>query len=898
MFEVLALSPTGRLHVISTREEEGGKQSIPNHKVVAAFISSQAEGLLALAAASNIESWSPPLLYWREFISQYITRLCHQVPTGFFEPIAVPLEEALVELVLNIPPMLGAEYCSSDSLRDIWLDFDVWVHSEVDKIGEGIGGFLSQYLPLWHQVGRVCFHLAENKQDSAYPFAFLATYAPSLGKNARIQYQALSKALQEYAGEQNKQALVHLLRPIHEASKRCEWVDELVASGDIYHPLAWTPQDAYDLLKSAPSLEESGIVVRLPDWWKKRPRPRVQVSIGNTKQKAFGADAMLDFQIDVAIEGAALTDEELAAVFAADDGLIFIKGQWIEVDREKLTEALNHWESLQEEVDEEGLSFIEGMRLLSGTKHDLSGDEGLDEQNQSWACVEAGSWLREILAQLRQPASLALNQLGKSLHTTLRPYQEVGVSWLRFLTDLGLGACLADDMGLGKTIQVIALLLIERKQRSKRKYPSILVLPASLLSNWKAELKRFAPVLKPLYIHSSELSCNELEKIAQSPTKYFDGVDIVLTSYGMLLRQPWLKEQIWNLVVLDEAQAIKNPTTRQSKAVKGLSGRARIALTGTPVENRLGDLWSLFDFLSPGLLGSTTHFKKFIKNLEKREHAPYAPLRRLVQPYILRRLKTDKKVISDLPDKTEVTAWCGLTKEQATLYARAVRELSMVLEGESGIKRRGLVLSFLMRFKQICNHPSQLLEDGEYNSTHSGKFVRLGEICEEIAGRQEKVLIFTQFRRITEPLADFLAGIFGRPGLVLHGGTPVRQRKKLVDSFQNEDGPPFFILSLKAGGTGFNLTAASHVVHFDRWWNPAVENQATDRAFRIGQKKKVLVHKFVCRGTVEEKIDKMIAEKSQLAGDVLSAGGEAMLTELDDSALIDLVSLDVTKAKF
>ncbi len=375
------------------------------------------------------------------------------------------------------------------------------------------------------------------------------------------------------------------------------------------------------------------------------------------------------------------------------------------------------------------------------------------------------------------------------------------------------------------------------------------------------------------------------------------GVDVVLTTYGMLLRQNWLLDRDWHLVVLDEAQAIKNPAARQTKAVKQLKADSRIALTGTPVENRLTDLWSLFDFLCPGLLGSATRFKGFAKSLSQRSANQYAPLRDLVSPYILRRLKSDKSIISDLPDKTEMQTYCGLAKAQAALYQRAVHDLSSSLQGLDGIKRRGLVLSYLLRFKQICNHPSQLLGDGRYVPKDSGKFARLAALCEEIASRQEKMLVFTQFREITDPLASFLAEQFGQPGLVLHGGTPVRQRQKLVAQFQEEDGPPFFILSLKAGGTGLNLTEASHVVHFDRWWNPAVENQATDRAFRIGQKKHVLVHKFVCQGTVEEKIDALIEDKTALANDVLEGGTETLLTEMDNEELLKLVSLDVNRAQ-
>jgi non-specific serine/threonine protein kinase len=363
-----------------------------------------------------------------------------------------------------------------------------------------------------------------------------------------------------------------------------------------------------------------------------------------------------------------------------------------------------------------------------------------------------------------------------------------------------------------------------------------------------------------------------------------------------VLRVPWFKERAFGLVVLDEAQAIKNPDAKQTRAVKALKSEARLALTGTPVENRLGDLWSIFDFLCPGLLGSAKAFRDFTKRLESEPSRSYAKLRSLVRPYILRRLKSDKSVIADLPDKTEITAYCPLTKIQAALYAKAVEELEVTIDTVEGMQRRGVVLAYLMRFKQICNHPSQWLGDGAYRPEDSGKLARLRELCEPIAARQDKVLVFTQFREMTGPLAGFLAEIFGRPGLVLHGETPVSKRASLVADFQKEEGPPFFVLSLKAGGTGLNLTEASHVVHFDRWWNPAVENQATDRAYRIGQKKNVLVHKFVCRGTIEERIDALLASKRGLAQEILAESGEGWITELNREDLLRLVSLDLKSA--
>jgi SNF2 family DNA or RNA helicase len=350
------------------------------------------------------------------------------------------------------------------------------------------------------------------------------------------------------------------------------------------------------------------------------------------------------------------------------------------------------------------------------------------------------------------------------------------------------------------------------------------------------------------------------------------------------------------VAVVDEAQAIKNPGAKQTRVVKQLKATARIALTGTPIENRLGDLWSIFDFINPGLLGSARQFTAFAKQLADRPEESFVPLRELVKPYILRRLKTDKAIIADLPDKTEVKAFCLLSRKQAALYQQAVDDLSERLEDAEGIERRGVVLALLMRLKQICNHPSQWLGDNAWAEEDSGKLARLREITEEIATRQEKALIFTQFKEMTAPLAAFLSSVFGRPGLVLHGETAVGKRHELVRRFQEDESVPFFVLSVKAGGTGLNLTAASHVIHFDRWWNPAVENQATDRAFRIGQIKNVLVHKFVCQGTVEEKIDRMIEAKRQLAGEILEGGADINLTELTNDELLQLVTLDLVAA--
>jgi len=892
----IAVSPSGRLRLVSDAPQcQPGSPGI--RRLIKAFSADSGEGLFRLAAGRLEAGLAPSIAFWRDFAGQYLTQLCHTPRRAGvdIEPAESLSPARTASLLLSVPPIQGGEYLTTDVFNDLWQALDRWVRDQVAATDGGLSVFLSKQAPLWHKVGRVCFHLAENKRDEDYPFAFIATYAPGLSQADRVQYQPLSKAMQEYAGARNRKALIHLLSPIHLASESSPLVKELVDSGDLFHPLAWTPAEAHRFLKEVPLFEDCGILVRLPDWWRKRQRPGVSVTIGQKKRTSLDADSMLDFDVTLALGDQTLSQAEWDELMAGGEGLVMLRGQWVEVDRDKLAQALDHWQNVAAQVGPDGVSFIEGMRLLAGAPVNLDAADALEDEDRQWAMVQPGKWLRETLANLRDPQVIKQAHPGKTLKATLRPYQQTGLSWLWLMSGLGLGACLADDMGLGKTIQVLSLMLA-MKRTGRGKAPALLVLPASLLANWKAEMTRFAPGLSSRFVHPAEADADELAGLARDPQAGLAGVDAVLTTYGMLLRRKWLLDVEWGLVVLDEAQAIKNPSTRQSRAVKQIKSRSRIALTGTPVENRLGDLWSMFDFLCPGLLGSARKFKSFVKAMESRKTKRYAPLRNLVAPYILRRLKTDRSVIDDLPEKTEVRAFCGLTKPQAKLYEKSVALMAEQMEEVDGIKRRGLVLSYIMRFKQICNHPSQLLGDGAYAPDDSGKFARIGEICRELASRQEKAIVFTQFREITDPLQVFLSGVFGRQGLILHGGTPVARRKKLVDQFQQEDGPPFFVLSLKAGGTGLNLTAASHVIHFDRWWNPAVENQATDRAFRIGQKCNVLVHKFICRGTIEEKIDAMIDEKQQLARDVLEGGAQKMLTEMSDKELLDLVRLDVDKA--
>jgi non-specific serine/threonine protein kinase len=671
----------------------------------------------------------------------------------------------------------------------------------------------------------------------------------------------------------------------------------MVDEGEIFHPLRWTPREAVAFLRDVPALERAGVVVRVPANWKagRPPRPTVTATVGTRPPAGLGLSALLDFRMDVTLDGETLTPAEVRALLDGVDGLALLRGRWVEVDRDRLRGLIDEFHRVDRAAADNGLTFADAMRLLAGADARTIGTPADDDRE--WSGTVAGPWLAAVMQSLRGPDALSHVDPGAALHGTLRPYQEVGVRWLHFLSSLGLGACLADDMGLGKTVQVLALVLVLERERASRagsaRQPSLLVAPASLLANWTAEIARFAPGLSTLVAHPSAMPADALKSIDEAGVRE---ADLVMTTYGSVRALPWVSSLAWNLIIVDEAQAIKNPDAKQTRAVKALQARARIALTGTPIENRLSDLWSIFDFINPGLLGSAKQFTTLTKRLAERPHNAYGPLRDLVRPYILRRMKTDRAVIADLPDKTEVNAYCLLSRTQAALYEQAVQDLRDRLAGAEGIERRGFVLASLMRLKQICNHPSQWLGDGAWRATDSGKWARLSEVAEVIAARQEKVLVFTQFREITAPLAAHLGTVFGRPGLVLHGGTPVKARRDLVQRFQDDERVPYFVLSLKAGGSGLNLTAASHVVHFDRWWNPAVEDQATDRAFRIGQTRNVLVHKFVCRGTVEERIDELIASKRGLARDLLEGGADLLLTEMKDEDLLRLVALDVNAA--
>ncbi len=822
---------------------------------------------------------SDSLQFLKNISDTFIKSLSRQPDIEFLrEKTTVEPEEENQNIINAAPFMNGLKYLDTqwiDNIREKLLEV---FREEIHDYRGSVDEYFASQNPIVHVMGRVFFHLVENKKDD-YPFAFMATYSSKVSSDGRSKHLPLKNALVEFRGDHKK--LLELLSTVSKAAAKSAFIHELQDSGDIFHPIGLTSDEAYTFLKEIPLYEESGILCRIPNWWKNKSNSlRLTVNIGTKPTSHLGSEALLDFDAQISVGDEKLTIGELKKLLAETEGLAFIKGKWVEISHEKLKEALLAYEKARKLIGRNDLTLLEAMRLQLNPAEML----GLENKAQDVE-VTNGQWLNTVISRLTQPESLEIVTSGENFNARLRPYQEKGLAWLHYMKTMGLGACLADDMGLGKTIQVIALL---NYIKSWKKEQTLLVIPASLIGNWTDEINKFAPSLKYYILHPSENDNQSIGEI-QSTDEY----ELFITTYGMLSRYEQLKKITWDTLILDEAQVIKNPGTKQSKAVKQLKAAFKIAMTGTPVENRLSDLWSLFDFLNCGLLGTSKEFTDFARKL-KDDRIGYARLRKVVGPFILRRLKTDKSIISDLPDKIEMKTYSSLTKKQAALYDSLVEDIKGKLEAaEEGIERKGLILSSIMKFKQICNHPDQYLGQALYSEDESGKYARLREICETIYEKRERVLVFTQFKEITRPLKDFLETVFFHEGLVLHGETPVAKRREIVKKFQSSgEYVPFLVLSIKAGGVGLNLTNANHVIHFDRWWNPAVENQATDRAFRIGQKKNVIVHKFITKGTIEEKIDMMIEDKVKLARDIIPDVQENWITEMDNRQLMELFRLE------
>lgn len=664
------------------------------------------------------------------------------------------------------------------------------------------------------------------------------------------------------------------------------------------YPLLWTGletnepdgvlldlDEAFEFLKeTAWILENAGYKVIVPAWWtpkgRKRAKLRLKVSTrGKSATKSetksyFGLDTLVQYQYQLSIGEQPVTQEEWQQLVNAKAPLVKFRGEWVELDLAKMEQMLEFWQ--KQEPENQNMSLLELLQreAEAGTELEFERDDTLEE----------------MLLKLNDKSQLELITDLPNFQGKLREYQQRGVSWLNYLENLGLNGCLADDMGLGKTIEVIARLIQERNDNTQVA-PTLLIVPTSVIGNWQKEIAKFAPHFQSMIHHGSDRSKN-VSEFKNAIASH----DVIITSYTLVRKDAKLFDSVdWQRIVLDEAQNIKNPKAAQTKAILKLNAPHRLALTGTPVENRLLDLWSIFNFLNPGYLGKQAQFRKaFEIPIQKNSDRTKAlTLKKLVEPFILRRVKTDKNIIKDLPDKVEQKVYCNLTPEQASLYEAVVQDVAQQIEEKSGIERKGLILSTLMKLKQICNHPRQFLQDeSEFTPNRSHKLSRLQEMIEEIQAEQESLLLFTQFREIGNALQQYFHHNNHYQTYYIHGGTTRKKRDKMIAEFQEPDTPPaIFILSLKAGGVGITLTKANHVFHFDRWWNPAVEDQASDRAFRLGQKKNVFVHKFVTLGSLEEKIDLMIEDKKRLSDSVVGSD-ESWLTELDNDKFRELIALN------
>ncbi|WP_440101116.1 SNF2-related protein [Streptosporangium sp. H16] len=647
-------------------------------------------------------------------------------------------------------------------------------------------------------------------------------------------------------------------------------------------PVALTVETAWAfsfLRNGAPMLRAAGYGVRLPAWAGRQGlglklTTRTLAGDGGDGSddggEGFGLGGRVSVRLDVAVGDHTISAEELAGLAGLRIPLVRVKDRWVELDDQQVKAALKV-------IEQRG----GGERTVSEVIREVV--EGGDERLPLIA-VDADGLLGDLLSG-EADRRLTPVATPRALRGSLRPYQERGLSWLSFLSGLGLGGILADDMGLGKTISALSLLLAERETGTPA--PTLLVCPMSLIGNWQKEASRFAPSLR-VHVHHGGTRRRD-EELAAAVRE----ADLVVTTYGTALRDLGALAGLgWERVVCDEAQAIKNSSAQQSRAVRSIPARTRLALTGTPVENHLAELWSIMEFCNPGLLGPARRFRtRYQEPIEtRRDPDATAALKRATGPFVLRRLKTDRSIISDLPDKQEMKVWCTLTPEQAELYRAVTGEMLGKIDASTGIERRGNVLATMTKLKQVCNHPAQLLKDGSRLAGRSGKLARLEELAEEIVEEGDKALVFTQYAAFGALLQPYLAAHLDRPVLWLHGGLPKGRRDALVERFQNDDEPMLFLLSLKAAGTGLNLTAATHVVHVDRWWNPAVEDQATDRAFRIGQTRNVQVRKFICLDTLEERIDEMIERKKALAQSVVGTG-EDWITDLSTDQLRELFRL-------
>ncbi len=762
----------------------------------------------------------------------------------------------LTNFVKNKPYCLGNEFVNEKWVKNIIYELFSVFKNEIDNFDGSIDSYFTEKNQTLVIPSRVYFHLVESREDNN-SFAFMATY--STRKDNKVKHYPLKYALIEYKDSENE--LKNLTKSLYVVAGESNFIKKLIETGEIFSPIYITIEEAYIFLKEVPLYEKNGIVCRIPNWWIQREEnTSVKIDIDQRRRDGFGffgRSNLVSVSPKMYYNGLPIQKEEIEKLLIQSEGLSFIKGKWVEVNKEKLFNLLNQYE----ELNKDGTTFAEVLRLYSSTKK-VDNDVNIEFSEEDW--------LKNI-AYKNLNSFPDLLEVSDNFHGVLRPYQYDGYKWLLGMTQYEFGVCLADDMGLGKTIQILAFLETYKKISSKK---ILLIVPASLIANWVSEINKFTPNMN--YYVANKIS-SDINKIFSS--------FLVITTYQISQRLQALYENEWGIVILDEAQAIKNPSTLQAKKIKSLKRDMAIALTGTPIENNLLNLWSIYDFLNPGLLGTEKEFRQNY-DIKSSSTDNVLKLSTIIKPFMLRRLKSDKNIINDLPDKNESTMVVELTKKQIVLYKEIVSEIeNKKISEENQFDQKRIILTAILHLKQICNHPSQFTGDEEYDIKDSGKFMALKDLCEIIFEKREKVLIFTQFKEITRPINELLKGVFNKEGFIITGDTSINTRNEYVNKFQNED-IPYMILTLKTAGVGLNLTSATNVIHFDRWWNPAVENQATDRAYRIGQKNNLNVYKFTSKGTIEEIISTLLDVKTELTNSVLDNIDNNILNKLSSEELL------------
>ncbi len=812
------------------------------------------EFFFKLAFLSKFKS-SISLGFLQHLAKQFLRRVLDSEELNFgivtYTQMSIPEIEALMPYV---PMIIGHEFIDSSWILNQQFKFNELLKQEIEISGkEPIEYLISKGIDLVIP-SRIYFHLVENMERTEYPFAFLATYTAKHGN--KIVHFPLKNALSEF--RDNTKALDLLISSLNKAARESVFVTKYLESGDIYFPVKMSEEDAYSFLKEVDIFEKCGIVCRIPKWYtESQSKIRIDMDEKMLFSGGYLSQAKLNyFSPNLVYKGVEISVQDAKTLLEQKEGLEFIKGRWVDNDHHELKMLLDEYEL----YSGDGTTLLEILRSKAGINA---------SDTECPICVEftREDWLQRYIGKCFEQS-----KLPKKFDSILRTYQKDAFSWLWGMYNLGFGVCLADDMGLGKTVEVISFLI---KYHNTKDGHVLIIVPATLIANWQDEVNKFAPEMDVFVLRGSNVP-------KEGTYKSF----ITITTYQTAMRADYLNTVYWDVIILDEAQAIKNYYTSQTKRIKSLNAGMKIAMTGTPIENNVLELWSIFDFLNPGLLGSREQFKKlYASNPEAHKR-----IKELIQPFVLRRVKTDKSIISDLPEKNEIDVIINMTKDQIVLYNKVIEDMNNAIASLKD-KRQGqiLVLSAMMKLKQICNHPSQYYGLQDYEEQMSGKFIELRNICETIYAKREKVLVFTQFKEIIPALNSVLENVFHQAGATIDGDTNMARRNQYVTEFQSGL-YPYMVLSLKTAGVGLNLTATQNVIHFDRWWNPAVENQATDRAYRIGQKNDVTVYKFVTANTIEEVVNSMLKDKQNMADEYINDLDNNVLSKLSTEELLRVVS--------